>query len=182
MKRLTDEKEANRRRTIYEKGLAKGYPIDVGEERYLRLAAYEDTGLEPTQIADIQVVKMAEQADEQLLALIETKYGTPVGVLMGVIEALRDSRIIVLPCKVGDTVYAIRPGCEVCPFATEYCDDKETEFCGKNVVRGIPFKIRMLENMYKTVFLSREEAEAVLYVETVRKRNASNEEDADHDD
>jgi len=103
-------------------------------------------------------------------------------VLMGVIEALRDSRIIVLPCKVGDTVYAIRPGCEVCPFATEYCDDKETEFCGKNVVRGIPFKIRMLENMYKTVFLSREEAEAVLYVETVRKRNASNEEDADHDD
>lgn len=47
MERLTDKKEADVQRRKYEIRLKQGYPRNIPEERFLRLAAYEDTGLEP---------------------------------------------------------------------------------------------------------------------------------------
>ena len=47
MERLTDKKEADAQRREYEIRLKQGYPRNIPEERFLRLAAYEDTGLEP---------------------------------------------------------------------------------------------------------------------------------------
>lgn len=50
MERLTSNKEADTMRKAYEKSLAQGYMRNIPHERYLRLAAYEDTGLEPQEI------------------------------------------------------------------------------------------------------------------------------------
>lgn len=42
MERLTDKKEADAQRKAYEKRLKNGYPRNIPEERFLKLAAYED--------------------------------------------------------------------------------------------------------------------------------------------
>ena len=59
-----------------------------------KLAAYEDTGLEP------ETVKyMNENAETRLLEWCQERYGFPVGVLMDLIEAKREGRLVVLPCE-----------------------------------------------------------------------------------
>ena len=50
MERLTDKKEADAQRKAYKKRLEQGYPRNIPEERFLRLAAYEDAELEPEDI------------------------------------------------------------------------------------------------------------------------------------
>lgn len=56
MERLTDKKEADAQRQEYEKRLKNGYPRNIPEERFLKLAAYEDTGLEPEEIVKMKRV------------------------------------------------------------------------------------------------------------------------------
>lgn len=66
MERLTDKKEADAQRREYEIRLRQGYPRNIPEERFLRLAAYEDTGLEPEDLKrafnEDAVLKLAGQA------------------------------------------------------------------------------------------------------------------------
>lgn len=57
-----------------------------------RLAAYEDTGLEPEEFKEVQ----------------EAMKPIPFGRFREVMEAERDGRCVVLPCKVGDTINAFR--------------------------------------------------------------------------
>ncbi len=45
MERLTNKREADAQREDYERRLANGYPRNIPEERFLRLAAYEDSGV-----------------------------------------------------------------------------------------------------------------------------------------
>lgn len=155
MERLTNKREADQQRRNYEKRLEQGYPRNIPEERFLRLAAYEDTGLEPEDI------KKAFNEDA-LLKMTAQYLGTTPDCLHEWAKAAQEGRLIVMPCKVGDTVYAIRPGCEICPFALVPCESEATEFCGKDVVRDLPFAIRWLEDIGKRYFLTREEAEAAL--------------------
>jgi hypothetical protein len=42
MERLTSKKEADAQRKSYERRLKQGYPRNIPEERFLKLAAYED--------------------------------------------------------------------------------------------------------------------------------------------
>lgn len=55
MERLTNKREADAQREGYERRLANGYPRNIPEERFLRLAAYEDTGLEPMNVQNMKV-------------------------------------------------------------------------------------------------------------------------------
>lgn len=64
------------------------------QEAVGRLAAYEDTGMEPEEIKEVQ----------------EAMKPIPFGRFREVMEAERDGRCKVDPCKVGDTVYVIRGG------------------------------------------------------------------------
>ena len=130
-------------------------PQGMMPEALDRLAAYEDTGLEPEEI------KKAFNEDV-LLKLTAQYLSTTPDRLREWAKAEQEGRLIVMPCKVGDTVYAIRPGCEICPFALVPCESEVTEFCGKDVVRDLPFAIRWLEDIGKRYFLTREEAEAAL--------------------
>lgn len=57
MERLTNKRETDAQREEYERRLANGYPRNIPEERFLRLAAYEDTGLTPEEINDLASVR-----------------------------------------------------------------------------------------------------------------------------
>nr|DAZ00105.1 MAG TPA: hypothetical protein [Caudoviricetes sp.] len=97
MERLTNKREADAQREEYERRLANGYPRNIPEERFLRLAAYEDTGLEPEAV---ETVKLALAAKH--LVDLETLNNTPISRLVELAEADKDGRVVVLPCKVGE--------------------------------------------------------------------------------
>lgn len=97
MERLTNKREADAQREEYERRLANGYPRNIPEERFLRLAAYEDTGLEPEAV---ETVKLALAAKH--LVDLETLNNTPISRLVELAEADKNGRVVVLPCKVGE--------------------------------------------------------------------------------
>lgn len=97
MERLTNKREADSQRKNYKKRLEQGYPRNIPEERFLKLAAYEDTGLEPGQVLD-----MSENAETALLTWFENRYEIPVGELMRILEAKADGRLLVLPFALGE--------------------------------------------------------------------------------
>lgn len=107
-----------------------------------RLTAYEDTGLTPEQVKD-----MAENAETRILTWFEAKYGFPVGKLMDFCEAEQQGRLVVLPCKVGTEVYKISP-----------------RLNGNHEIVKTWFSLTYIKpyDFGKTVFLTREEAEAAL--------------------
>ena len=113
------------------RGRFRGKAID-------RLAAYEDTGLEPEEIK-----LLLDDLDEY------RKY-----------EA--EGRLVVLPCKVGDTVfYAFENEDVFCGnvYAISTCDG--TNWFSVRYDSGLRYD-HTWDEISKTVFLSREETEAAL--------------------
>lgn len=103
MERLTNKREADAQRKEYERRLANGYPRNIPEERFLRLAAYEDTGREPEEVltkdkADEIALKLMRLADLESLCSYDR--------LRELAEADRNHQIVIRPCKIGDTVWA----------------------------------------------------------------------------
>lgn len=70
----------------------------------LRLAAYENTGLEPEEI-----VKIREDIENGYMKSTARRYGVPVGRLRELAEADREGRYVVLPVVHGVPVRKIRP-------------------------------------------------------------------------
>lgn len=96
---------------------------------------YEDTGLEPEQC-------------ENAKAIIESAFSNDTSKAERIRELLKadnDGRLVVLPCKMGDTVYYIR-----------------REFDGTDVVGEAEFWWSDIPYIGKTIFLTREEAEKAL--------------------
>lgn len=113
-----------------------------------RLAAYEDTGLTPEDVA-----AMRHTLDE---------YHKVADPLLG---AQADGRVVVLPCKIGDTVWAILDGKKhVCKCIVEFIN------IGGLCTTVVLCKVNGSREQYgataalfsKTVFLTREEAEKAL--------------------
>lgn len=183
------------------------------EAVFYRLAAYEDTGLEPEEVTAIKHALIGQE-----IAKITEFEGISIQRLQEISQAEKDGRLEVLPCKVGDTVYHITtcehfpqildgtmygddggPGtatglycpCELsetCPFdaddfdcninkkkfavfedevASFYIDDNEM-----SIALGYSGSVSTLD-FGKTVFLTREEAEAALE----KREEAGNETD-----
>ena len=119
-----------------------------------RLAAYEDTGLTPEDCA------RATEIDDILL---DEYY--PIGRMRKLIKADKDGRVVVLPCKVGDTVWAILDG-------AKYARECKVDFVnigsfGTTIVFVVKDGLREQYGVtaaafVKTVFLTREEAEKAL--------------------
>ena len=130
-----------------------------------RLAAYEDTGLTPEEVlpkdkADEIALKLMRLADLERLCSYER--------LRELAEADKDGRVVVLPCKVGDTVWIVGTVRKL------YSAKVRTFFCGHtsavrgdddgghiHMIRTTECDIQMQE-FGKTVFLTREEAEKAL--------------------
>ena len=124
-----------------------------------RLKAYEDRGCAPEEVlpkdkADEIALKLMRLADLESLCSYTR--------LRELAEADKDGRVVVLPCKVGDTVY----------FRTYDCNGKVdlgiqphkvTAIVGNAIARGEYTDVGLLPGQYGVSwFLTREEAESAL--------------------
>lgn len=125
-----------------------------------RLAAYEDSGLEPEDIAAVMDPEVAALArDLQRILSADQRID-----LEAWIKADKAGRLVVLPAKtVFELVWDAGPDCDlVCPVSIDgngCCD-----FCDKGELCIYERKCLQehIEQIGKTVFLTREEAEAAL--------------------
>lgn len=130
-----------------------GFKVEICE----RLAAYEDTGLEPDEVN-------ALQKDWSDLCTVIGECGG-IDRLRELAEADKDGRLMVLPCKVGQRVFALLDTdkhiseCEVKQIGL----GNEIGFVGLEPIgaRGREYGVA-LNGFGKTVFLTREEAENAL--------------------
>ena len=118
-----------------------------------RLAAYEDTGLYPESVEALKLSMMGKEISE-----ITEFEGLPIDRLRELAEADKDGRLVVLPCKVGDTVYFALLGriIEKQVFSIVSFSNSTRIYCGGTSEYFRP------EDIGKTFFLTREEAEKAL--------------------
>lgn len=127
------------------------------EAAWSRLAAYEDTGLTPERCAEF-----ARADAEGRYIVMRDAEQEGVALLRELAEADKAGRLVVLPCKVGDTVY----------FRTYDCNGtvdlgiqphKVTAIVGRAIVSGRYTDAVLLPGQYGVSwFLTREEAEEAL--------------------
>ena len=121
-----------------------------------RLAAYEDTGLYPESVEALKLSMMGKAISE-----ITEFDGLPIDRLRELAEADKDGRVVVLPCKVGDTVWRIVRDGE--PHITR--DEVRDMYFADDMtpcVELVGGRVTFTEKFGKTVFLSRAEAERAL--------------------
>lgn len=122
-----------------------------------RIAAYEDTGLEPE-----GVIHLAECWQQEHEALCQYLTLGSADHLRELVQAEKDGRLVVLPCKVGDTIYfkTYKNNATVCVGIQPHTVHSIRIYClveGEYTDVGLP-----TDQFGKTVFLAREEAEAAL--------------------
>ena len=118
-----------------------------------RLAAYEDTGLTPERCAEF-----ARADAEGRYIVMRDAEQEGVARLREIAEADKDGRVVVLPCKVGDTVYFALLGriIEKQVFSIVSFSNSTRIYCGGTSEYFRP------EDIGKTFFLTREEAERAM--------------------
>lgn len=112
-----------------------------------RLAAYEDTGPEPEEVLP------KDKADEialKLMRLADLENFCSYTRLRELAEADRAGRLVVLPCKAGDTVYRI------------FNPPSREPVISAHTLMSVDYIVRWIDKFGKTVFLTREEAEKAL--------------------
>lgn len=113
------------------------------------LRDYKATGLTPEEVERSKL-----EIEAGCVKAIARTYGIDINRLRKLAEADRDGRVVVLPCKVGDTVYLI-----VTKRARNYTP--EFRFVKKSRLTFLNME-RILQGFGKEVFLTREEAEKAL--------------------
>ena len=120
-----------------------------------RLKAYEETGLTPEQCENAKTIVESAFSDD-------TSKAERIRELL---KADRDGRVVVLPCKAGDTVYEVTSRKTISEYLVKairvelFCTAIEWDivagFVDKSIF-GVP-----VDEIGKTVFLTREEAETL---------------------
>ena len=121
-----------------------------------RLAAYEDTGLEPEEVLP------KDKADEialKLMRLADLESICSYTRLRELAEADKDGRLVVPPCKMGDKLYRVFAG-EI--FEHRVGSMKYFAIQGRWDIETYPFCPCVESSIGKTIFLTREEAEKAL--------------------
>ena len=113
-----------------------------------RLAEYEETGLEPEMCANYKTFE-----DKAI------SKGVPFKRIVALMEADKDGRVAVQPCKVGDTLFRV--------FAGEILEHKVRNMRylaiqGRWDIDTTPFCSYVESSIGETIFLTRKEAEAAL--------------------
>ena len=152
MERMTNKCDADAQREECARRLANGYPRNIPEERFLRLAAYEDTGLEPREVSAI----VKERSD------LCTVIGECGGLdrLRELAEADKEGRVVVLPCKVGDGLWTFcsHPVEQVYSFTVTSISTLN----GRTMLNTSRCGVIDARDVGKTVFLTHKEAEKAL--------------------
>lgn len=81
-------------------GFGKDIFRKMARDLYGRLKAYEDTGMYPESVEALKLSMMGKAISE-----VTEFDGLPIDRLRELAEADRDGRVLILPCKVGDTVW-----------------------------------------------------------------------------
>ena len=120
-----------------------------------RLAAYEDTGLTPEEIDRIVDAygrghTLRTESAERLEIVREIKADR----LRELVQAAKEARLAVLPCKVGDTVYRV--------LTTRDCPPVISEVKIKTVGQAADLIGRMGKRKLLSYYLTREEAESTM--------------------
>ena len=141
--------EHTTRRTMIDAREVKKHAMDF----YWRLKAYEDTHMTPSDV-------MSMRMDMAILTALFN--GIEVDRVRELIALDKAGRVVVLPCKVGDTVYGFHGSRAILPMVAKWI---ETNTGGWAVAaQYVPMapKFYQFSDFGKTVFLTREEAEAAL--------------------
>lgn len=139
-------------------GFGKDIFRKMARDLYGRLKAYEDIGLTPEEIK-------APFTEDTMINLAAQALGVEPDRLRELAEADKDGRVVVLPCKVGQRVFALMDTdkhiseCEIKRIGM----GNEIGFIGLEPIgaRGREYGVA-LNGFGKTVFLTREEAEKAL--------------------
>ena len=115
-----------------------------------RLAAYEDTGLEPEICAEYK--KFEDEAVSK---------NVPFSRIVELMEAEAEGRLLVLPCKVGDTVYWIK-GKAILEVYIQWFETNAYGWCACGTYPPMAIPTFRFADFGKTVFLTRAAAEAAL--------------------
>ena len=115
-----------------------------------RLKAYEDTHMMPSDVTSMRM-------DMAIIAALFN--GVDVDRMKELAEADKDGRLVVLPCKVGDTLFRV--------FAGEILEHKVRNMRYLAIqerwdIDTTPFCSYVESSIGKTIFLTREEAKAAL--------------------
>ena len=125
------------------------------------------------------MAKVELDIEELIKSTFEEHFGVTIDRLRELAEADRDGRLVVLPCKVGDTVYTVDIDCRdnSDPEKMCFCWNKSCRECDKSYfrvwenhtktanIRSIVAEMGLCGEtggFGKTVFLTREAAEAAL--------------------
>ena len=126
-----------------------------------RLAAYEDTGLYPESVEALKLSMMGKAISE-----ITEFDGLPIDRLRELAEADKEGRVVVLPCKVGDMLYEVTGRKTISVYKVKAIRvELFSLFIEWDIVEGFVWQYLNGINaneIGKTVFLSREEAEKAL--------------------
>ena len=135
-----------------------------------RLAAYEDTGLDPEEVLP------KDKSDEialKLMRLADLENLCSYTRLRELAEADKGDRVVVLPCQSGERVFAILDGekhVRECEVEHAVSDDWRKVFAIRPVGYAQNAYYAPFGAFGRTVFLTREEAEKAL--EAMRKEEA----------
>lgn len=130
------------------------------------LAAYEDTGLEPEEVKEF-----LEDVESRFVLWINKRYGIPAMKFMDIMQAEKYGRLVVLPCSLHQPLYILKNGEIHRNYGCQWhFTDKESQTFGTLSLYG---EFVNLDDFGKTVFLTREEAEAALK----KREEADNETD-----
>lgn len=125
------------------------------------LRAYKATGLTPEEVERSKL-----EIEAGCVKAIARTYGIDINRLRKLAEADRDGRVVVLPCKVGDTVYEVTSRKTISEYRVKairvelFCTFIEWDIVAGFVDKSL-FGVSV-DEIGKTVFLTREEAEAAL--------------------
>lgn len=127
-----------------------------------RLAAYEDTGIEPEAVETVKIALAAKH-----LVDLETLNNTPISRLVELAEADKAGRCVVLPCRVGEKIYYLNGKYIIEVEVVGYKVDETGAwlFIGEtyNPETNRAYHCDLeTERIGKTVFFTREEAERAL--------------------
>ena len=117
-----------------------------------RLAAYEDTGLEPKQCENAKIIIESAFSDD-------TSKAERIRELL---KADKAGRVVVLPCKVGDVVYGFHVEKTILPMVAKWIETNTDGWCIAVQYTPMPPRFYRFSDFGKTVFLTREEAEKAL--------------------
>lgn len=119
-----------------------------------RLAGYEDTGLTPGEVHSLW-------GEWNAMMRVLNSIGS-YDRLRELAEADKEGRVVVLPCKVGDVVYGFHGRRTILPMVAKWIETNTDGWAVAAQYVPMAPKFYQFSDFGKTVFLTREEAEAAL--------------------